>query len=43
MASMTADPQTLRLWLMLTILGAFLAIVGWVRWFQWAQLVGWFR
>jgi hypothetical protein len=43
MAPRTADSQTLRLWLMLSILGAFLAIVGWARWFHWAQLAGWFR
>jgi hypothetical protein len=43
MAPGMADSQTLRLWQMLSILGAFLASVGWVRWFHWAQLVGWFH
>jgi len=39
----TADRQTLRLWLLLAIVGAILCIVGWVRWFHWAWLVGWFN
>jgi hypothetical protein len=43
MSPITADRQTLRLWLVLSIVGALLCIVGWVRWFHWAQLVGWFR
>ena len=43
MTPRTADPQTVRLWLLLSILGAFLSIVGWIRWFHWASLAGWFR
>jgi len=43
MAPRTADPQTLRLWLLLSIVGAVLSVVGWIRWFHWAGLVGWFR
>jgi hypothetical protein len=31
MAATTPDPQTLRLWLLLSLLGAFLAVVGWIR------------
>ena len=31
MATTAPDRQTLRLWLLLSILGAFLAIVGWLR------------
>ena len=43
MTPSTTDPQTMRLWLMLAIVGAVLGIVGWLRWFHWAQLAGWFR
>jgi hypothetical protein len=25
------DPQALRVWLLLTIVGAILAVVGWIR------------
>jgi hypothetical protein len=38
MAPRTADPQTLRLWLMLAVVGAILCLVGWYRW---GMLVGW--
>jgi hypothetical protein len=32
MTSSTFDRQSLRVWLMLVILGAFLCVVGWLRW-----------
>jgi hypothetical protein len=43
MARQTGDNQSLHIWFVLAILGAFLAAVGWVRWFHWASLSGWFR
>jgi hypothetical protein len=38
MAPRTVDPQTLRLWLMLVVVGTILCLVGWYRW---GALVGW--
>jgi hypothetical protein len=32
MQTETSDRQALRVWTMLIIVGAILAIVGWVRW-----------